>query len=93
MKISLKSIINKLEVDDISSISDIINMIIENKDILYFDCNLSVVFKYLDNYSSNDNLINNYVNYLKDNLLKINNELDIKSKYRDYKIECLLNKS
>lgn len=95
MKISLKSIVELLEIDDINSAAIVLDNIVTHKNILHIDCNLSILSDYLSDYlikyPSNDNII--YVNYLKDNMFRLNLELDINSKYRDYKIRCLLDKS
>lgn len=93
MLVSLKSIVDdNLKQDDINSVVEICNQIVEYSDSMYYDYNLKLVFDYIDNYYISDNLMRNYISYLKETLLKINSDLEIDRKYRDYRISSLLNR-
>lgn len=93
MLVSLKSIVlDNLKQDDINSIVEICNQIVEYSESIYYDYNLKLVFDYIDNYYISDNLMRNYISYLKETLLKINSDLEIDKKYRDYRISFLLNR-
>lgn len=89
--VSLKSIIDKLNYDDLDSMCGILNTIMSlTYDELYVDANLDILLKFIKDSRSSDQSINNYLDYLNEKVIDMINQFDINSKYRNYKLQKLL---